>query len=460
MKKGFEMKNIFGTFVVGMLVANVASAASLEDRVSELEANQSLNIFSFSGSLVNRFDAISSKPENADEQSINVNRMKFNFNIDANVSSNLKFYSSIAASKTWNLFLAQNDSGEGSYNDTNSPYQQEIYSNVSGRTSQLVLEKAYFDYMVKSAPLVFSIGRLPTFYGSPVHYWDGRARMGTYPKLSYSTILDGMALTYKAINTESDSLAARVIYTPLSHRNYSPSSSPVSTSQATRYSGAERINSQSVIVTGMLDYTHRGGFADESNLIVQYTKLNAIPIDDPTISGTTYRSNATIENALFTVHGEVTDLLDTGLSMSVSWLQTEALGKGGYYHPTLPVQVGGIFGAADGQDHTIKGSVLLANVNYRLPVDFLNRPVLGVEYQNGSKDSLAYDYVADDMTGFYNNRGDGLHFFYTQKLEDALSLRLGYMDQNQKWAQANITAAPADSVAKFKTMYANLRLDF
>ena len=61
--------------------------------------------------------------------------------------------------------------------------------------SDVLWKKAYFDFRILDQ-LVLSAGRLPLLKETP-QLCLGKAKMGTYPKLAYSAILDGLALTYK-----------------------------------------------------------------------------------------------------------------------------------------------------------------------------------------------------------------------------------------------------------------------
>ena len=90
MKNNF--KKISAVLVAGALMAPqaFAQAKTLEERVAELEANQSLNIFNFSGIFTTRYDDIlkAKQTEPAasalDTKDLNYMRMKFQFNIESN----------------------------------------------------------------------------------------------------------------------------------------------------------------------------------------------------------------------------------------------------------------------------------------------------------------------------------------------------------------------------------------
>ena len=479
MRKGIDMKKLVGTVLASLAAVSAAKAQSLEDRVTELEVNQSLNIFKFSGALINRYDNLKSKSEisalsyNA-ESAANTMRMKFQFNIDADISSKLKFYSTLVTTKSWNLFARQDDDLYRSYFN----WYPELMTSSEYRENLVKLEKAYFDYSILPE-LAFSMGRLPTSYGSPTHMVEGRARMGTYPKLSYSAAVDGAALTYKIIKNEKRDLALRGVYVPFTTRNFS---SPTAT---VNYRGFNKITTQPDVNTGyavMLDYNMRDSFAREFNFIVQYMDLGTVRISDFKSTAGTYYSDSQIALKFTNFHAEASDILDTGISLALSYMATSLNSKGCFYKDTTDngtatdsTCVGGFYANANatatGVDKDLSGSIMLATLTYRLPIDFMNRPTLGVEYQQGSDEATGYDWASDNLTGFYVNRGTGYHLFYNQKLEDNLTFILGYMHSESKinpvlslgpskTPNSTIGALSDYMKTTYDNVYTSLRLDF
>jgi hypothetical protein len=139
--------------------------------------------------FLNRVDSVNytfgdGKSEDLRSQSMNLYRTRFGLNLNADLGSNLKFFSKLGARKVWN------DMGNQGTNSV--PFQETTLT--SGE--EIKLEKAYFDYTFMDN-LTFSMGRLPTVEGGPYHLTLGQPVRGTYPRMAYANSLDGMGLSYR-----------------------------------------------------------------------------------------------------------------------------------------------------------------------------------------------------------------------------------------------------------------------
>ena len=452
MKNNF--KKISAVLVAGALMAPQAFAQtkSLEERVSELEANQSLNIFSFSGTFQTRWDDLIKLEQNSpatdnlgqsavvDRKGESYMRMKFQLEIDANVSKYIKFYSRLTATKQFNSFYQQGyASTDVGGNDLTAPSDY--------RSSAVFLEKAYVDLMIPDTNFTLSIGRLPTVDGQPENYKDGRARMGTYPQLSYDSVLDGFALTYKADEymPTDHKLAARVIYTPFSQYNVGTDGY---VSGVTNQLG-EKLNTQVDTTAAMIDYSNDNKWGmDNFGLVLMYFQTGSLYYPNPAYTSGGAAGGASSLNLSVggtTIATEFNGIAHTGWDLSASYLLSNLKSHGSMY------AMG--FGTAAADD-SMNGGVLLLSTRYRL-----GSWILGAEYVNGSKDSFYYAANEEDLTNFYSTKGDAYHLYVTKKFTSNLSLRVGYMDQEYKWTPTGL-GANKDSDRKIQTGYANMRLDF
>jgi Protein of unknown function (DUF3373) len=456
-----------------------ADEKTIEARVSELEANQSLNIFKISGSLTNRHDSIGFTNNSStafpkdDNQNVNLDRLRFDLNLDADVSERLKFFSTMTASKVWNQLYSQNDT---TYNIF--PQGRELGGASAYRDTGLLLSKAYFDYSLRSLPLVVSIGRLPTFDGPPTHLPMGRARMGTYPRLAYNASLDGAALSYRmnSLLPENHSLVFQFIYSPLSFTNHAGTGG-LANVQPTANNGAQRDASQSPIYAYMMDYNVKSAWWSNLNFIAQYLDSRPVREGDTTLTffgdgtgpttglptGINYTfpvySDASFGLNRTTFYLGVEDLFHAGVDLSASYLKTHVDAVGQYrFSNGTPV---GSFLLAPGQNSgSFDGSTFLLSARYRLPIQSLRRPFIGGEYQYGSSELLAMDYMAEDLTGFYGNRGTGYHAYYIQPIDDNFSFRVGYTTQHAlRVLPTNGVGAFIDCDRQYSALYGTLRLD-
>lgn len=449
------MKNNFKKFsmvlLAGALVSSqsFADTKSLEDRVSELEANQSLNIFNFSGALITRYDDIlkasQSNPNSAgntafSNSDLSYMRMKFQLNADANVSKYIKFYSRITASKFFN--------NSGSTGTESTVQNGDLGEANSYQNSTMVLEKAYVDLSIPDTALTVSIGRLPTVDGQPANYLDGRARMGTYPLLAYNSYFDGIGLTYKLDQymPADQKLALRFVYTPLSSPNYGTGGAQGFVTPGLTETGAN-IPTQIPIYAGQVDYSiDNTKIANNIGLVLQYIQTGNIYVSGGTAAGVG-ASSLNIAFKQLTLASEFTGIANTPVDVSASYLASIIHTQGTFG------ALGG-FGNSDGSNESFNGGNFLLSARYRLPTW-----IFGGEYVYGSKNSDYISEAQEDLTNFYGTTGSAYHVYVTKKFTENLALRVGYMYQKASYTDLGPGAEVASNRA-IQTAYVNLRTDF
>lgn len=456
MKNNF--KKISAAFIAGMLMVPTVNAATLEERVAELEANQSLNIFNFSGTFITRFDDIISAKQDKpatnppalggtsakfDNRDLSYLRMKFQFNIDANVSKNIKFYSRLTTSKNFNAFYQQGSTFQSG---------TDLQSANNYQNANVVLEKAYMDLTVPDTGLTFFIGRLPTVDGQPQNYKDGRARMGTYPMLSYDSVLDGMGLSYKLdqyLPTDHH-LAVRALYTPFAQ--YYAGAGGGAYTAPTKQSG-QNLATSATGYGAMIDYgIDNMSWVDSMGLTLLNFQTADLYYANPAYNSAS-PSAATTSSLTLSVGGttlawELQGIAHTGWDLSLSYLASTLKSNG-----SLSQAVVAGFGT-NKIDDSNDGGVSLISTRYRL-----GTWIFGGEWIHGSENSFYYATAAEDLTQFYSTHGNGYHAYVTKKITQNLAARVGYMLQQYDYTPTSIGAVEA-SDRKIETAYANLRLDF
>lgn len=186
------------------------SAPTLNDRVTELEANQSLNRVRFSGVFINRFEAMHDTygPPSGDKQTDRLYTFGtyLGLNLDFDVTEHIKLYTTLAMTKFWQ------NSGRSEYAGNWKASEGGSFG-FSGATPQF--DRAYMSYEF-SFPLTLAIGRMPTNHGVPQNQLDGLVREGTYPRFAYNAIFDGIAAVFDFSRylASGNRLQLRVFYTP------------------------------------------------------------------------------------------------------------------------------------------------------------------------------------------------------------------------------------------------------
>ncbi len=449
----FNLKFVLIVLLSVFVNSSFASTKTLEERVAELEANQTVNIFNFSGFLSTRFDHIDAKQTTPSTTAFEGHtqhwRLKSGFNINANISPKTKFYSTFAVSKKFNKWNSKTN-GSG----TAAIYLSELEESRGNNGSQVYLEKAYADYSISDST-VFSFGRLPTVDGPPSNLPMGKARMGTYPSMGYNATFDGMALSYKKPINEEQNLSLRLLYTPFTYYTNSQGKMfdpPNGLSNVVINNN--RINSETRMFAEMLEYSIKNTFiAQEFSLIYFMYQTENLAIDGSDFNAGSGAGSGLI-NLKFSAEVLLAQLekvagsdLDLALTVLMSKVQNRGI-------VTVP-GAGTIYGfGATYEEETLAGSSLLLSARYKMDNFYV-----GGEYLKGGKNVFNYSPAAEYLTSFYNTAGTGIHLYTLYKIAPELGLRFGYVEQ--KYDNTPFTFGPVASTdRKITTVYSELRLDF
>jgi hypothetical protein len=260
--------------------------------------------------------------------------------------------------------------------------------------------------------------------------------------------------------SETQTLFARIVYTPLSHILVAGNGSGgitfnrdeiMSTDLQTgqQVATGDYSSSTTPLTSWMIDYNWDGpGFARNLNLIYQGFMFKDYKLEP------TWKFDYSV-NALY---AEINDIASLGITFYQSYSKTKVMNEGGKV--VVPNVVAVSLGA-NKLDATVEGSASITGATYVLPVNAMKNPILGYEMYKGDKNSLQFDFGAKDPGGFYTMRGNGSHVFYTQPLNTNMRLRFGIMDYKPEYASGlPFRGEPAETDDTMKSIYANLRTDF
>jgi hypothetical protein len=384
--------------VLGMIGTSSAHAAEdlaaqiqeIRTQVNELRAQQSLNIFNFSGDLTTRFDdlsvsnktdtslsttqigtttgliAVGSSPFNstiktgsvtvantnlagafasaygalgpnpAYNEINNYYRLKSNLNVGSSISNTVKFYSRLTVSKFFNIYQQQG---------TSTGVSSSISTPNNYLSDQIWLTRAYADWAMTPS-IIFSIGRLPTTDGPPANFPDGRSRMGTYPSVSYNNFIDGLALTYKGDSwmPQDQKIAFRFAYTPVSNLNLGGAATGQGYYRAPWIgSGQGGLGAQSSTsmdaYAAQIDYdSGNTSWTENTNIILQYFQTGPFRTNNTAPTSGTNNGDPTdlgLSINMATAEVEFDGLFHTGLDLSVSYNYSNVYTSGTEYLPML-----------------------------------------------------------------------------------------------------------------------------
>jgi len=460
-----NIQKAFKTFISTALVltaVNVnAQEKSLEARVSELEAQSMLNYFTFGGLLETRYDSIKTDQvanatykQSKIDSSTQFIRIKSSLDVNANVSDKLKFYSRYTGSKFFNTL---NSTGGGQL-IFNEAYQGRDYQSAA-----VYVEKAYADYTFfknENSSGVLSFGRLPTADGPPINMINGRPRQGTFALLAYNSNFDGFGLSYNRKLDEKQSLAFRVLYTPLSavYRG-SASGSDAYLTPYTASGTSQVLNNLTDISSAIIEYNNTDiKFAENFSVIYHGVYTGKFGFADRQLNSlagaSLYSGIAESQIEIQTLTSTMENIMNSGLDFGLSLTATK-IANSGQVTSALPSAAPTVYGvAARTKDETVYGSQTLVNLKYR----FNNKYALGGEYL-ANKDGYSSSFTNDDITSYYRTQGSAYQVYALIKPESELTIRLGYAYQN--WDKTTQTLGPSYDVDRnIGTYYTNIRLDF
>lgn len=443
-------KSLKKLVIAASLMPAISMGATLEERVAELEAAQSLNIFKFSGSLETRYDGIDAKQAKgvttAYDEHVDYMRLKASLNMDADVNQYIKFYSRLTTSKFFNTFNAPKA------NSTTAPStSQDLSVAKDERGAQVYLEKAYADVMIPNSGAVFSFGRLSTFDGPPFNLPHGRPRMGTYPGLLYNAELDGLAFTYNTAVGDGN-MAFRIVNTPFSY--YADASGTIGSNGLLNSPkvGGNKSDTMPALASAMVEYSNNNFAVGALTVIAQAWQTGWLNINASEITGLGTGAGAIgFRVGAQALHVDISNVMGSNFDFSATMLSSRVENRGSI----TGLAVGTIYGygaSKDGESLSDTSTLLAGRYQF-------GKTYVGAEYLIGGKKAFVFDANNDAISNFYSTTGTGTHAYVLHKFMPELGLRLGYM--NQKYDKTSFTVgAQKDSDRKVDTVYANLRLDF
>lgn len=416
---------------------------ALEKRLTELEADHSLQSFRLSGFLVTTYDDLSVSQTFPTANALNNDhldylRLLFSLNADFDLSPHVKIYSRLTTTKLFNKF--RSEGGQATVSRDFDPGH-------SYTSATVYLEKAYIDYLPGNGDFVFSIGRLPTTDGPPANFWDLRSRAGTYPFMNFNLPLDGIAASYKfdSYLDKSEQLSLRVMYTPLLTVALGSNAylKPPHEDDLNDVGTGNKVNTMSEAGAVQVDYSRMDmSFADQGSALLHVTYLG-----DRVLSAGTGTSTARINGSITSLYAELIGIANTGFDMTASFSYSAFHSNGSF-----GAGLGGLGTMGDSSD--IYGDTTVLNARYRW-----DQWAVGAEWLTASKLVRYFSTADEDLVGFYRTPGIGRHIYVTRKFADFLTLRLGYREKDLSNFLVGVGPV-VDTDRQIKNFYALLRADF
>lgn len=395
----------------------------LQSRVEEIELYNYTRNFSLSGQMINLYEAYKSETVTnvstgaKGHERLNLWASAVSLNIDYDVNSKIKFYSTLGMSKFWN--------NEGRDGDAEDYWNRSNQGSLGYQGSTARFDKAFFTYS-PGGMYSWAIGRMPTNAGPPQHQLDGIERSGTYPRMAYNSIFDGIALSldFAKFMPKDQSLKLKLFYTP--YMNVDDDSRIKQRKTGSSVTGKPgpnvKVNSDTLLWAFLLEY-------EASNL--SWVK--------------------NIEMYIFTLNYEDfwwDSYGDTYRGWGYNW----TLGLNGIAHTGLNFWMSfiGTDWQALADNKHINGEGYLFNLNYK----FDNTQVVGAEYLATNKNYYLDEWTYYNIAPFYKTADmKGYHLYWSLPLADNLRLRLGTY-------QYEVAHSNLYNKADVESYYTMLRLAF
>lgn len=423
MTKLLVLLSTLGASTQAYTAVSEAEFKALQSRVEELEFESYTKNFSLSGEIINMFEMyhneFTSGSDEGENYHLGLYGTAVKMNIDFDVNDKINLYTTLGMSKFWN--------NEDRAGDANDYWNKSNQGSLGYQGSQARFDKVFFDYKMNDM-FTFAVGRMPTNFGPPYHQLDNSERSGTYPRMAYNSIFDGVAVSTDLTRfvPKDQTLKVKLFYTPYMNVNDKNRNVPrrEGDKPGTPNTNGDKVQSNTLLWAFLLEHSVENlswvKKMDTYLFTLNYEDFWWEEFDD-TYRGWGYNYTLGLEG-----------LLNTGFNFSYSYIGTDW--------------------QAFADKKRIVGRGQLFNLNYK----FENTHAVGMEYLVTNTFYYLDEWTYYNIADFYKaGKMVGYHFFWSLPVYDNLRLRLGsYLYEQKEDTGWGITGRKVDS------HYAMLKLSF
>lgn len=423
-----------------------AKLQRLQERADELDVQKSLNRVSISGTLINRYEMLdqttgilgTDEPRN----SIRAPITYLGLNFDANVSKNIKLYSTLAFSKFWQQENRWEPYGYWAASETGS-------FGLSGSTARF--DRAYATYEFDHLPLTIAAGRMATNNGEPINQLDGFPRMGTYPRLAYNAIFDGIAGIYDFTKylPKNNSFILRVFYTPYSNVSM--------TSRTTQMSDQDSLGNGYIIDSSTPEFAFLAEYNRKNLKLMEQIQFDLFIYDywnwygdggsgsqqsSPILNGGTNPPG----NAGYTTKARAESL----------FLGFENIG---YFGLNFDISALFVTSTTDNPNFVSQSSAAMISLNEK----FANyhKLVVGAEFIRTDPNYYLDEWSTLELMPFYSTANSkGIHLYASMPFSDHLVIRLGTYQMKTYPGYSSVSQYYLPNETNWHSVYTQARIDF
>ena len=339
------------------------------------------------------------------------NRLRLN--LKGKITENITFHGRLSYFKLW---------GDSTFPAAASDMTHPSIPDAEGN---IHVEKAYIDYFVPGTPLSFTFGRLPSAEGPPNELKDNCTRKSTWPKLVIDGEADGIIANLSLDKwTGLNNSMFRLVYSKI-FQNYS------------EYAGLDLSDSRAVVAAFEMEIPR----IKDSMLWLSYAKISdlpaltqaSIPASFPFVVASSPKDSGSLD--LISLHLQLNNIKNTGLDWFGSFSNMKfSVGSEGTVFAAPPGYEVGLFcdNASGNMGKDRDGQAFYTGLRYKLPIESLKQPLIGLEYNHGSKYWTGLlSSGSGDLVNKMGINGNAYEIYYIQPIsKNHMFLRVGavYMD--------------------------------
>ncbi len=325
---------------------------------------------------------------------------RFRITMNAEVTETIKFHGRISAGGYW----GDSDSGDIFFG------RSQVF--LGGQHQGLGIDRFYIDWLPQGLPIPFAltVGRQPSSEGPPFEIRENTVRQSTYPALLFNGIADGIVATFgldKYTHLQDNGL--RFAYGKAYHSDSDSYLNPFPFLD-------DDETGDSNIYAAFFESKIPG--LKDSLMVFSYARLQDLPTTffGPLEAKYFFKNQDIGDMDLWGVHLQAKNIRNSGLDLFFSY-------AGNHASPSEPTSIGLL---SWGNEEENDGYAFYTGLNYTLPLEPLNRPKLGFEYNYGSKYWYSMTVGCPDPFNKLATRGSVYDIYYIQPVNKHLFFRAGY----------------------------------
>lgn len=382
--------------------AQEESSNYLEERVDKVETSTMVDKINLGLDFRTRVDNFESQDASGNKTSSkNVWSNRLRLNMSSDITKDMSFTGRLSMYKNWS--------------DTGANYIYSSMDPMQGRRpsdSGVFVERAYVDWTAikGDVPITFTIGRQPSSDGPSHQFKDNTVRKATYSALSFDGAADGIVATADLQRvTGVAGTTLRIGY----GKGYQADTT------YTYIGDSGSIKDSNVI----------GVFLDSglgiNGALMQLSAVKATDVVSNTVDSLGANTNVNIGDVtLYTAMLEFTNLANSGLDVFAHYAMSKAEPNGIVASQSGMGSVGLLTNTV-GDTEDKNGHAFWVGGRYTMPIDSLNNPKIGIEYNEGSKNWFSFTQGSNSLTNKLATRGSAFEVYYIQPINRYANFRIG-----------------------------------